>query len=243
MARLLWIAKRDLEAQLESPVACVIVVLFLLISGSLFWLPFFDEASPLSMRSFFMQAPLVLSFFVPAMTMGSFASEDRSGTLQLMMTLPVSEWELVLGKFLSAFSLLIIVCSLTLAYPLTLSLLAGSQGAAFDWSATIVGYAGLVGLGASYTALGVMASSWTRDHVVAILTSFTLCFALYLLDQLAGQGSTSTTATLITQLSATSHMRAISRGVISLSDLAYFTGLTLFALSIARASLIARRSS
>lgn len=238
--RVAWVARRELTEQFESPVAYVVVVLFLLITGAMFWLPFFGESSPLSLRSFFVQAPLFLSFFVPAMTMSAFSREDRAGTLHLMMTLPVTEGELVLGKFVSACGLLAAVLIATLAYPMTLAWLA-PVGVDFDWGAVMAGYIGLMMLGASYAAIGVMASSWTRDQVVAILTGFTLCFGLHLLDQFAGDGAGSTSLRVVEHLSTSFHFRTISRGVIALSDVTYFGSLIGLSLMIARASVVARR--
>lgn len=240
--RVWWVCRRELGAMFESPVAYVVVVLFLLITGALFWLPFFGEMSPLSLRSFFMQAPMCLSFFVPAMTMSAFSSEERAGTLQLMMTLPITEWEVVLGKFASVCALLAMVFLTTLPYPLTLSLLAAQQQATFDWGACVAGYVGLMMLGGAYAAIGLMASSWTRDQVVAILTAFTICFGLHLVDQFVPTGASTTLWSVLGALSTSAHFHSISRGVLALSDVTYFLSLTVLALMITRASIAARRT-
>lgn len=232
---------RELDAIFSSPVAYVVVVLFLLISGALFWLPYFQQVSALDLRAFFSQAPLFLCFFIPAMTMGSLSGEARAGTLQLLMTLPMSELELVVAKFLATLSLLVVVFLMTLCYPITLSMLGAQHGVSFDWGAVAAGYVGLMLLGSAYTGIGLMASSWTRDQVVAVLIAFSLCFALYLLEQLAAQADAASTWRLIAHLSTSHHFRDISRGVIASSDVVYYLSLTALSLGVARASLRARR--
>ena len=101
MKNIVYIWKRELQAYFISPVAYIVVVLFLVITGALFWLGYFQEINLLSLRSFFNQAPLFLAFFAPAITMGLIATEKRSGTLELMMTMPVSDFQIVTGKFLA----------------------------------------------------------------------------------------------------------------------------------------------
>jgi ABC-2 type transport system permease protein len=234
------IFKREVSAYFNSPVAYVVVILFLLITGALFWLSYFQELNLLSMRSFFHQAPLFLTFFAPAITMGLLSTEKRSGTLELMMTMPVSDLEIVVGKFLAAVFLLGVVFTMTLPYPYTLSIIARDSGTSLDWGATFAGYIGLMLLGSTYAAIGVMASSWTRDQVVAILTSFSICFFLYLIDQLVGQ-PTGTFARVIEYLSTTHHFHNIARGVIDLSDVVYYLSIIGTCLVAAQASISARR--
>lgn len=240
MKNTLAIFKREVSAYFNSPVAYVVVVLFLLITGALFWLSYFQELNLISMRGFFNQAPLFLTFFAPAITMGLLATEKRSGTLELMMTMPVSDLEIVLGKFLAAVFLLATVFVMTLPYPITLSMLATQSGTSLDWGATAAGYLGLLLLGSSYAAIGLMASSWTRDQVVAILASFSICFLLYLIDQLVGQ-PTGTVARVVEYTSTSYHFQNIARGVIDLSDVVYYLSIIGACLTAAQASISARR--
>lgn len=230
-----FILKRELSSYFYSPVAYIVVMLFLIITGALFWLSYFQEINILSLRGFFAQAPLFLAFFAPAITMGIFAEEKRSGTLELLMTLPVSDFEIVAGKFLAALTLLITVFALTLVYPYTLSTLGP-----LDWGAVWSGYLGLTLLGASYAAIGLMASSWSKDQVVAILVAFSLCFFLYLIDQLVGQ-PTGTAAHIAEYLSTSYHFNNIARGVIDTRDVIYYLSLIALSLVIARFSIAARR--
>ena len=235
MNKVLFVTKRELGTYFNSPVAYIVVVLFLVITGSLFWLNFFQEVSVLSLRAFFDQAPLFLAFFAPAITMGLFATEKRSGTLELLMTMPISDFQIVFGKFLAALILLGVVFLMTLPYPYTLSLLGD-----LDWGAVAAGYIGLMLLGGSYCAIGLMASSWTRDQVVAILVAFSICFLLYLVDQLVGQ-PTGTAAQVVEYMSTSYHFQNIARGVLDTRDVIYYLSLIGVSLTIATLSIGARR--
>lgn len=235
MKKVLFVAKRELGTYFNSAVAYIVVVLFLAITGSLFWLNYFQEVSLLSLRAFFDQAPLFLAFFAPAMTMGLFSTERRSGTLELLMTMPVTDFQIVAGKFLAAVSLLAVVFLMTLPYPYTLSLLGD-----LDWGAVWAGYMGLMLLGGAYVAIGLMASSWSRDQVVSILVSFSICFFLYLVDQLVGQ-STGQVARAVEYVSTSYHFQNIARGVLDVRDVVYYLSLIVVALVAATISIGARR--
>jgi len=235
MKKIGFIFKREVGGYFNSAVAYVVVILFLVITGALFWLSYFQEINILSLRGFFAQAPLFLAFFAPAITMGLFAEEKRSGTLELLMTLPVSDFQIVMGKFLAAVFLLATVFAVTLVYPYSLSLLGP-----LDWGAVWAGYLGLMLLGASYSAIGLMASSWSKDQVVSILVAFSLCFFLYLIEQLLAHPS-GTTAQIIEYLSTGYHFNNIARGVIDSRDLIYYFSLIGVCLVIAQTSIAARR--
>lgn len=235
MKNIAFIWKREVRAYFTSVVAYIVVTLFLLITGALFWLNYFQEISLLSMRSFFNQAPLFLAFFAPAITMGLIATEKRDGTLELMMTMPVSDAQIVIGKFLAACSLLFVVFLMTLPYAITLSKIGD-----LDWGATAAGYVGLMLLGSTYAAIGIMASSWTRDQVVAILTAFSLCFGLYIIDQIVGQ-PTGNTAVAIQYLSTNYHFQNIARGVLDVRDVVYYGSVIMVCLAVAQASIASRR--
>ncbi|MCA9562117.1 MAG: ABC transporter permease subunit, partial [Myxococcales bacterium] len=120
MTRTLYITQRELKSYFISPTAYIVVSMFLVIAGGLYWLDFFQPVrTELTMRQFFSQAPLFMSFFVPAITMGLLSEEKRSGTLEMLMTLPVRDVEVVLGKFLAAVGLISVVLIATFAYPIT----------------------------------------------------------------------------------------------------------------------------
>lgn len=235
MSNIFFIWKKELKGYFNSIVAYIVVILFLLVTGALFWLNYFQQINLLSMRPFFNQAPLFLAFFAPAITMGLVATEKKSGTLQLLMTMPVSDFEIVAGKFLAAVTLLATVFAVTLFYPATLSQLGD-----LDWGATMAGYIGLLLLGGTYAAIGVMASSWTQDEVVAILVAFSLCFFLYVVDQLAGHPDGGLGAA-VQYLSTNYHFQNIARGVVDLRDVIYYGSVTFVSLMVAQAAIASRR--
>lgn len=235
MKNIAYIWQREVSRYFNSPVAYVVVILFLVITGALFWLNYFQELNLLSLRSFFDQSPLFLAFFAPAITMGLIAEEKRSGTLELLMTMPIRDVEIVVGKFLAACTLLAVVFAMTIWYPITLDALGD-----LDWGATGAGYIGLMLLGSSYVAIGLMASSWTEDQVVAILVSFSICFGLYLGAQLVDQ-PTGALARTVEYLSTSYHFQNIARGVVDLRDVLYYLSLIGVALTGATASISARR--
>jgi ABC-2 type transport system permease protein len=235
MKNIYFIWKREVTTYFTSPVAYFVVVLFLVIMGALFWLDYFREINNLSLRGFFEQAPLFLAFFAPAVTMGSFADEKRSGTLELTMTMPVSDASIVVGKFLAAVTLLSVVFAMTLPYPYTLSTLGN-----LDWGAVAAGYAGLLLLGSSYAAIGIMTSSWTREQVVAILSAFSICFALYVVGVFFGR-TDGDVASAVQYISTGYHFGNLARGVIDLRDVIYYLSLIGVSLTIAHASISSRR--
>ncbi len=229
------IARRELGAYFGSLTAYIVVILFLLMMGGMFWMDFFQGIPELGMRRLFADAPLFLAFFAPAITMGLLAEEKRAGTLELLMTMPVSDTQIVLGKFLAAVTLLIVTFSLTLPYALSISTMGE-----LDWGPILGGYAGLVLLGSTYVAVGLMVSAWTRDQIVSILLGFFMCFALYVLDRVFNNSSGVLAATL-EYLSSNYHFQNIARGVIELSDVVYYVSVTAVCLTAARATLAARR--
>jgi ABC-2 type transport system permease protein len=238
--RTLYITERELKKYFNSPTAYIVVSLFLLIVGGLFWLNYFEATTmELTLRGFFAQAPFFMAFFVPAVTMGLVAEEKRSGTLEMLMTLPVRDGEVVLGKFLAAVGLIGAVLLATLAYPLTLASF-GGEGAGLDGGPIIGGYVGLLLLAGAYAGVGVMVSSWTKDQIVAILLTFFLCFLLYILGSLASQAS-GRLADVLWFLSTSGHFENIARGVLDLRDVLYYLSVAAIGLAVATITLSARR--
>jgi ABC-2 type transport system permease protein len=230
----LSIARRELRSYFSSVTAYIVIALFLLIAGGLFWLEIFNAASTeLSMRSFFGRAPFFLAFFAPAISMGLLSEEQRAKTLELLMTLPVTDTQVVVGKFLAALTLLAVVLAATIPYPLTLSTLGD-----LDWGPVIGGYVGLLLLGAAYLSVGVLVSALTRDQMVSILVSFFFCFALNIMGELASHTS-GTLATLLTFISTSGHFENVARGVIDTRDVVYY--LTIVVLSLSAASVVISR--
>ena len=174
----LVISKREIRAYFNSPVAYIVVTVFTILTGYLFFTQLFLEKQA-DMRPFFGLMPLLFMFVIPAITMRLVAEEKGSGTLELLITMPVSDWEVVVGKFLAALVLLCTALALTLAFAITVKSLGP-----LDRGPAMGGYIGLVLMGGAYVAIGVMASSLTRNQIVAFIVAFAISFALFLFGKL-----------------------------------------------------------
>ncbi len=219
--------RRELSSLLASMVVSYTIVLFLIVTASTFFLHIFDKPQTLSLRQFFSSAPFLLAFFIPALTMNTFARERRDGTLALLFSMPLSNFDIIFSKFMAIFCVYMLVLATTFAYPISLSTLG-----ILDWGPVIAGYIGLLLLGSAYIAIGLLVSSWSQDPIIAILSGFTLCFALYFLDQFVPTAA-GMELMLLHQLSANYHFLAIARGVLDMRDIAYYLGITFMALGIA----------
>lgn len=234
MANVLTIARRELGAYFNSPVAYIVVTVYLLVTGYLFFAQLF-VAGEATMRELFNLGPLIFIFFAPAITMRLLAEEKRTKTIELLITMPVTDWQVVLGKFFGATALLAVAILLTLAYPLSLSHLGD-----FDWGVIAGGYTGMLLLGAAYVAIGLMASSWTSNQVVAFIIAFAISFALYLAGKLLAFMPPSL-APVVEYVSIDEHFANIARGVVDTRDLVYYASLVGACLFIAVQSLDSRR--
>ena len=226
MISAIWtIYKRDLSRLLHSNVVAILIVLFLIMMGAMFFIDFFDDVQVLNLRKFFSQAPLLLSIFCPALTMGILAEERRMQTLDLLKTMPVETWQIVLAKFLACLTLLILVLFFTLSYPISLSTLGP-----LDWGPVIGGYLALTMLGGVYLSLGILVSSLTKDQITSFLIAFFLCFLLTFIHRISTDAS-GITATILQNISASQHFSNIARGVVDIRDLIYVITLQCFALT------------
>lgn len=213
----LHIMKKELTDFFVSPIAYIVIGIFLLVSGWFFFLTFFLNGQA-SLREFFGLLPLIFSFVIPAITMRLFAEELASGSVEVVMTLPVTPAQLVAGKFLAA---LLFVCAMlvpTLAYALTVALFGE-----LDWGPVVGGYAGAVLLGGGFAAIGLFASTLTRNQIIAFIVGTLLCFALTLVDKLLVFFPTAILG-FFSQIGADYHFRNIAKGVIDTRDLLYFGG-------------------
>lgn len=226
---------KELKSFFNSPVAYVILTLFLLIAGWFFSSGLF-LVNQADLRDIFSTViPLAYLFFIPAITMRLIAEEKKSGTLELLVTLPVRDSEIVLGKFLAALLLLASALLLTFAYPMTLSMLGDPDG-----GAVLGGYFGLLLMGASYLAIGVFTSGLTQNQIVAFITGFVLIFVFFMLDKVVifFPGAV---ASVLEYLSMTYHLENIARGIIDTRDLIYFGSVVLVFLFLAVRTLESRR--
>ncbi len=234
MRNTMTIFRRELGAYFNSPMAYILVTLFLLVSGYLFFSQIFI-AKEATMRDFFGITPFIFILFIPPVTMRLLAEEKRTGTLELLITMPVGDWEVVLGKYFAALVLLMVTVLLTLTYPLTLSTMGE-----MDWGTVFGGYLGLVLCGGTYLAIGLMASSWCRSQFTALIIAVCICFSLYLAGKLLPLVPPSI-APIVEYVSLDVHFTNISKGVIDSRDIIYYVSLIGVCLFLAVQSLDSRR--
>ena len=222
MSDLLNVARKEFRAFFASPAAYLFLGLFV---GACLFVFFWGEAffarNLADLQPLFDWLPLLLIFLIAALTMRSWSEERRGGTLENLLTAPVALWQLVLGKFLAAFGLLVVALLLTLPLPITVALLGP-----LDPGPVIGGYVATLFLGATYIAIGLFASSRTDNPIVALMLTTLICGLLYLLGSpLLTSLSSYQVAQLLQLLGSGSRFDAISRGVLDLRDLYYYLAL------------------
>lgn len=227
--------KREYAAYFNGPVAYIVVPIFLLIFGIFFWfVPDFFTVNQASLRRFFSMAPMVASVFAPAITMRLIAEERRSGTLELLATLPYRDEDIILGKFLAAFGLLATSTLLTLPYAFTVAALG-----TLDWGPVIGGYVGMLLMGGAYLALGTFASSVTSNQIVAFFLALFASVLLLLVDYAAYVVVPPAWSGFVEFFSFNVHFQNIARGVIDSRDVLFY--LSVMGLNLALAVHVLRR--
>jgi ABC-2 type transport system permease protein len=234
----IWIlTKREFRAFFDSLIAYILLVLFLGISGFFTWLFGSDVflVGQASLRAFFTIAYWTLFFFIPALTMRLLAEEIRTGTLELLLTKAISDRQVVLGKFLSTFLLILVALLFTLPYVITIASIGN-----LDLGAVICGYTGLLLMSGAYISIGLWASSITRNQIVAYLVALFVGFFFHLLFDLLASSFTGLVGQLFSSLSMRVHFDSISRGVLDSGDLIYFLSLIVLGLFLSEVSLSKR---
>lgn len=221
----LIIMKRELAAYFTSPIAYIVTGLFLIITGILFFNTFFlyERAE---LRQYFGLLPILFSFFVPALTMRIFAEESRVGSIETLMTLPVTEFDVVTGKYLASF-----ITTLAMIAPTLLYIIPAEIFGTPDYGPIVGGYLGAIFLCASYSAIGLFASSVTKNQIVAFFTGFIICIALTMVDSFLVFLPASI-VNFFNFISANHHFNSITRGILDTRDLIYFVSLTALFITI-----------
>lgn len=224
-----WIiAKRELFSFFDSLIAYIMIVAFLGFSGFFTWLYGNDIflMGQASLHVFFGISYWTLFFFIPAITMRLLAEENRAGTLELLLTKPVNHLQIVGGKFLATFMLILISLVLTVPYYITVANIGP-----IDHGAVISGYLGLLLVSAVYIGIGILASSVTNNQIVSFLLALFIGIFFHLLFGILSYNFTGSLATILHFLSTSTHFESISRGVIDSKDIIYF--LSMIGLSFA----------
>lgn len=217
--------RRELRALFLTPIAYIVIALFLVVVGWFFFATFF-LAGRADLRDFFSLLPLILAFVVPAVTMRLFAEERRSGSYEILSTLPLTGMDVLLAKYASAVAFTLVAVAPTLSYPLFVSGLGD-----LDWGPVAGGYLGIVLLAMMLCGIGILASALTRNQIVAFIVGLVGCAFFTLIDKMlyffpAG------VASVLQYLGADYHFRSISKGLLDSRDVVYFLSmafLTVFA--------------
>jgi ABC-2 type transport system permease protein len=225
---MLAIFRKEVNQFFSSPIAYIIMGVFLTAVGLLLWV--FPDTSLLDngyadMGAFFNLTPYVMLFMVPAITMRSIADEIRTGTLEWLLTKPVSRWGVVVGKFGASWLLVILTLLPTLLYYLTLYQL-GSPVGNIDSAGVFGSYIGLIMLAGVFVAIGVWASSLNDNQVVAFVLGVFFCFLFYVgLSALAGLFAPSGLAYYLSYFALDEQYRALGRGLVDSRNVVYLSSL------------------
>lgn len=217
------IFRKELGSYFVTPIAYIVISIFLIITGWFFFSTFFlyNQAS---MRSFFSLLPIIFAFIVPAVTMKLFSEEFNRGSYEMLMTLPVSHLEVIVAKFLAATAFVVVMLLPTLVYAVTIS----SMGK-LDLGPVLGGYIGAILLGALFAAVGLFASALTRNQIIAFIIGMIICFFLTLIDKMLFF-LPKTILGFMSYLGADYHFQNIARGVLDTRDLLYFLSMIFIAL-------------
>lgn len=224
---------REIKSFFGSPIGYMVVAIFLILNGLFLWV-FEGDFNILNsgfadLNPFFTLAPWILIFLIPAVTMRSFSDEKKQGTIELLLTKPLTSWRIVNGKFIGAFVLIIIALIPTLVYVFVISNY-GSPAGSFDLGSTIGSYFGLLFLVASYTSIGLFTSTLSENQIVAFIIAVFLCFLFYF--GFEGISTlTSSFSDFVASLGMDFHYKSISRGVIDTRDVIYFISVTVLFLA------------
>ena len=209
------ISSRETRSYFYSPVAYVVISIFLGVIGWFFFSDFFlrDNAD---MRKFFTLLPWMFTFIIPAITMGTYAEEHSRGSYEMLVTLPVSPMHVVLGKFLGSYNFLQVMLLPTIVYAISIRIVGD-----LEWGPVIGGFMGSLLLGGMYVSIGIFASSITKNQIIAFILSVVICFFLTSVDGFLFFLPASLLS-VFQYLSANYHFQGISKGIVDTRDVFYF---------------------
>lgn len=212
------IMKKELMSYYTTPIAYIVISIFLVVTGWFFFSSFFlyNQAE---LRGFFKLLPIIFAFFIPAISMRLFSEEENTGTFEILMTLPVSIYDIVIGKLLASSVFVILMLFPTMIYAVSVAYVGD-----LDIGPVIGGYLGSVLLGCAFSSIGIFSSSLTRNQIIAFIISFTICISLSLIDAFKFF-LPSYIIDVVQYLGVDYHFANISRGIIDSRDIIYFLSL------------------
>jgi ABC-2 type transport system permease protein len=241
---MLQVLTKEFNSFLNSLIAYMVIGVFLVVMGLLVWV--FPETSVLEygyadMETLFSVGPYVFVFLIPAITMRSFAEEKKAGTMELLFTKPLRDWDIILGKYLASFLLVLFALIPTIVYYYSLYRL-GNPAGNLDTPGIIGSYIGLAMLAASFCAVGIFSSCITPNQIVAFIVASFLCFLLFTgFESISTLSFWSANALQVKQLGILYHYESMSRGLIDTRDIVYFLSVIFLMLSITKLILGSRQ--
>jgi len=217
LKRIYILAKKELLNYFNSPIAYIFIGVFLIVGNWLFFNSFFVIGQS-NMRSYFSLLPWIFLFLSPALTMRLWAEEKKSGTIEFLLTLPVTNWQVVMAKFFSSLVFMFITLILSISIPITISLLG-----TVDYGPIIGGYIGALLLGGAYLALGLFISSLTKNQIIAFILGLVACFIVFIIGaDFVLSGAPNFLVPTMKFMGLGSHFYNISKGVIDSKDVIYY---------------------
>ncbi len=236
MTNITAIFKKEFRSYFNSPIAYIFITFFLGISAWLFFRSFFF-ANQAEMRGFFGLMPWIFLFFIPAVTMKLWAEEKKLGTVEILMTLPIQDYEVIIGKFLASLALLTVTVLLSLVLPLSVMYLGDPDGGTL-----ITGYLGLLLMGAAYISIGLFTSTLTENQIIAFIFGITVCFVLLIIgEDIVLFNAPNWLYPIFSYLGLGAHYSSILRGVLDSRDIIYYLSLIGFFLYLSTLSVESRK--
>ena len=234
------ILKKEINSFFASPIGYLVIAVFLLLNGLFLWLfkggfNILDSGFA-DMSAFFLLSPWILIFLIPAVTMRSFSDEKKQGTLELLLTKPISTLQIVLGKYFGAFILIIIALIPTLLYVFTISKL-GAIEDNLDTGSILGSYFGLLFLIAAYTSIGIFASTLSDNQIVAFIIAVFICFFFYFGFEGLSNYKLFGDTIYLEKLGMESHFKSMSRGILDTRDLLYFISISIFFIALTKLNI------
>ncbi len=223
-ANTMHIFKREFKHYfVTTPIAYIVISIFLVLTGWFFFSTFFLY-SQAELRNFFSLLPIIFSFIVPMITMRLFSEEYNVGSYEILVTMPVTDRDIILGKFLAALAFIAVMLLPTVSYAISVSLLGD-----LDWGPVIGGYVGALLLGAAFCAVGLFASALTKNQIIAFIIGMIICFALTMVDKILFFLPESMLG-FFQFIGADFHFENVSRGILDTRDILYFVSVVFVAL-------------
>ncbi len=235
----IWIiARKELKSFFDSLIAYILLVLFLGFCGFFTWIYGSDVffIGQATLRPFFSIAYWTLFIFIPALTMRMIAEEKKTGTIELLLTKPITDWELVLGKFSGALILIAITLAFTLPYAISISLLGN-----LDNGEMVMGYLGLILMSATYIAIGLYASSITNNQIVAFLSALFISLFFHIIFDVLDNGITGWLGQFFQMFNLSAHFESLQRGVLDTKNIIFFLSISFMGLFLTEMNIAKRK--